>query len=245
MKKLFAGKYRIQSARLATWNYAAPGSYFITICTAAMHGGSTHGGSGRDAMHGVSTARPHYFGEIPLPPAGTILPDHLSPVGLMQLSTIGQVAHDEWFKTPAIRPDMNITLGEFVVMPDHVHGIITIGGGAGGRDATHGVSTFAPQSKNLASIIRGYKSAVTTFARKNNIPFNWQSRFYDRIIRTAEEYARISDYIRDNPLKWLMDRRAAMPGGSSGTAAMPGGSSGTDAMPGGSSGTDAMPGVST
>jgi REP element-mobilizing transposase RayT len=142
-------------------------------------------------------------------------------------------------KTPEIRPDMHLQLGEFVVMPNHIHGIVMIGenefnsdgcgddgwDGDGGRDAMHGVSTdapiipspestpfkpyknkFAPQSKNLASIMRGYKSAVTTWARKNNIDFGWQARFHDHIIRNHQEFLRISNYIRMNPLNWKDDR---------------------------------------
>ena len=63
----------------------------------------------------------------------------------MQQSEIGQVAHDEWFKTPGLRPDMNLELGEFVVMPNHIHGIIIIGknqyNSDDGRDAMHRIST--------------------------------------------------------------------------------------------------------
>jgi hypothetical protein len=81
------------------------------------------------------------------------------------------------------------------------------------RDAMHCVSIdteyknqFAPQSKNLSSIIRGYKSAVTIYARKNNIDFNWQPRFHDHIIRTMDDYYKISNYIINNPAKWIEDK---------------------------------------
>ncbi len=47
--------------------------------------------------------------------------------GKIKLSDIGKIAEQEWLKTPAIRPDMNIKLDEFVVMPNHFHGIIRIG----------------------------------------------------------------------------------------------------------------------
>lgn len=84
-------------------------------------------------------------------------------------------------------------------------------------DAKHRVSTrtgfssnrknkFGPQAKNLASIIRGFKSAVTTFARTNNIPFDWQARFHDHIISTEDEYFRIADYIVNNPNSWHKDK---------------------------------------
>ena len=85
------------------------------------------------------------------------------------------------------------------------------------RDAMHRVSTtvninddpknkFANQSKNMASIIRGFKSSVTTYARKHNMPFNWQARFHDHVITTNEEYLRIADYIISNPDNWLKDK---------------------------------------
>lgn len=120
------------------------------------------------------------------------------------MTEIGIIAQREWFKTPEIRPDMNISLGEFVVMPNHIHGIIHIGG-----DGMHRTSTnpkFGPQSKNLGSIIRGYKSAVTTYARKLNLEFQWQPLYYEHIIRTDSSLARISQYIQNNPLKWLKDK---------------------------------------
>ena len=194
MSLLFNNKYRIPSARLQTWNYGNAGMYFITICTAN---------------------REFYFGDIDT---------HQSK---MQLSPIGKITETEWIKTIELRPDMNLELGEFVVMPNHFHGIIIINenqfnsrndfdknGGIDCRDAMQRVSTinintptnqFGPQSKNLASIIRGYKSAVTTYARKNNIPFNWQPRFHDHIIRSADEYYRISNYIVNNPANWKED----------------------------------------
>jgi putative transposase len=195
VRGLFQDKYRIASARLQNWDYAKEAMYFVTIC---------------------SKNRENYFGEI--------------INGQIHFSKIGEIAQSEWFKTIEMRQDMNLYLGEFVVMPNHVHGIIHIGNnefnaptGNICRDAMHCVSTnipgpnpehliheyknqFAPQSKNLASIIRGYKSAVTTYARKNNLEFNWQARFHDHIIRSTGAYHRISDYIKQNPANWLKDK---------------------------------------
>ncbi len=189
MEKLFNNKYRIPSARLQNWNYADEAMYFVTICT---------------------KNRENYFGEI----VNTIL----------QSTEIGKIAHSEWYKSIELRPDMNLELGEFVVMPNHIHGIIIIGANEFntprmGRDAMHRVSTcvqtmndteytnqFAPQLKNLSSIIRGYKSAVTTYARKNGIEFDWQPRFHDHIIRSMDDYHRISNYIINNPAQWETDK---------------------------------------
>ncbi len=147
----------------------------------------------------------------------------------MHLNILGSVANSEWIKTPGIRRDMNLELGEFVVMPNHFHGIMMIGenefnrrdsGIVGGDDgdvryAMHRVSTanptptankFGPQSKNLGSIVRGFKSSVTTHAKKLNLEFGWQARFHDHIIRSHDEFVRISKYILTNPRNWKEDR---------------------------------------
>lgn len=179
----FKNKYRIEPARLKNWDYAKSAAYYITICTAN---------------------RKHFFGKIENEE--------------MMYSEIGKIVEIEWLKTPEIRPDMNIELGEFVVMPNHFHGILFIGdnefnGERGrGRDAMHRVSTddtytnkFGPQSKNVSSIIRGFKSAVTIQARNINPEFGWQPRFYDHIIRDAKSYEVISKYIINNPKKWFED----------------------------------------
>lgn len=175
----FNNKYRIESTRLQNWDYAQRAVYFVTICTAN---------------------REHFFGKI--------------QNGTMIHSNIGAIVAQEWIKTPEIRPDMNLELGEFVVMPNHFHAVIFIGNNPFNsnidRDAMHRVSTdndiykneFGPQSKNLSSIIRGFKSAVTVQAKKINPDFGWQARFHDHIIRNPKSYDAISQYIIDNPKKW-------------------------------------------
>ncbi len=76
----------------------------------------------------------------------------------------------------------------------------------------HGVSTnnnqnqFDPQSKNLASVIRGFKSAVTMNAKKISPEFDWQKGYYEHIIRDEESYRAISEYIQHNPLEWQYDK---------------------------------------
>lgn len=66
---------------------------------------------------------------------------------------------------------------------------------------------FGPQRKNLASIIRGFKTGVTTNARKINLNFEWQSRFHDHIIRDNGSYERIRNYIINNPFNSI-DRQS-------------------------------------
>jgi putative transposase len=209
MTDKFKNKYRIPPARLQNWNYGAMGSYFVTICT---------------------RNREHFFGKIVSVP--TMTGEYENE---MQLNDIGKKVEEEWLRTIKLRPDMNLELGNFVVMPNHFHGILIIGANEFnsdaqrmhvmhstdaimGRDAMHGVSTaaaaitntknqFGPQSKNLGSIIRGFKSAVTTYSKINDtIDFGWQPRFHDHIIRNSAEFDRIQNYITNNVANWDKDK---------------------------------------
>ena len=76
----------------------------------------------------------------------------------------------------------------------------------GETDARGASLRFGPQSGNLASVVRGIKSAVTKYAIEHGIPFTWQSRYHDHIIRNQLEMNRIADYIQNNPMKWELDR---------------------------------------
>jgi REP element-mobilizing transposase RayT len=58
----------------------------------------------------------------------------------------------------------------------------------------------------LSHIIGQFKSAVTKYAHEKEIPFAWQPRFHDHIIRNGTEMNRIADYIQNNPMKWELDR---------------------------------------
>lgn len=177
MTARFKNKYRIASTRASWWDYGADAAYFVTICT----------------KNGIS-----YFGKV--------------TNGVMELSNIGKIAHQCWEEIPVHFPF--VILGEFVVMPDHVHGIVVIDKTI--TDDANNVDTqdlaylplpkttnkFGPQSKNLASIIRGFKIGVTKSARLINSNFGWQSRYHDRIIRDQSEHDRIALYIQNNPMNW-------------------------------------------
>ena len=127
----------------------------------------------------------------------------------MVLSNIGEIVKTQWIKSFEMRPDMNLTMFEYVVMPNHFHAIIGIGKNKYNddmyRDAMHCVSTFGSQSKNLASIIRGFKTGVTQNARLINPNFKWQGRFHDHIIKNEISFQNISNYIINNPKKWPQD----------------------------------------
>src|SRR5689334_7839450 len=170
-------KYRNESTRLKKRDYGAPGIYFITLCT---------------------QYRQNYLGRIECNvPLGSnvgtqnfaFLQDNIS----VDLTRMGNIAHQYWMEIPNHFPF--VILDEFIVMPDHVHGLLQIYK-PGYRD--YQSNTFGPQSQNLASVIRGYKAAVKKYATLNDLEFTWQPRYHERIIRTNEMNT-IRNYIKDNP----------------------------------------------
>ena len=122
--------------------------------------------------------------------------------GEMILTPLGQAAADCWVAIPDHFPF--VVLDGLVVMPNHVHGIIIIDKPDGGGG--EGPNRFAPQSRNLASIVRGFKIGVTKFASQHDIEFKWQARYHDHVIRNADEYERIREYIDENTQRWEDDK---------------------------------------
>ena len=133
--------------------------------------------------------RDHYFGEI--------INDE------MQLSPLGEAANNCWLAIPG--HFLHVELDSFVVMPNHVHGIIIVNELTPNTYQQYRPNSFGPQSKNVASIIRGYKIGVTKFANENKLEFKWQSRFHDHIIRNTNDHLKIQNYINTNPLRWKED----------------------------------------
>jgi putative transposase len=123
--------------------------------------------------------------------------------GKMMLSEIGIIANACW---SAIKEHAkNIELGNYVVMPNHVHGILTLDGNP--PSETIGKLRFQnPGSNSISTIIGGYKPAVSKHARRAGVEFEWQTRFHDHVIRDEEEYERITNYILRNPSNWEEDR---------------------------------------
>ena len=139
--------------------------------------------------------REHYFGEIAIDNNGE---------PKMNLSEIGNIADECWRSIPQHFPHVQVPL--WIVMPNHIHGILIINSPVETQNfASLQSNKFCPQSKNLASVIRGFKIGVTKYARENNIPFAWQTRFHDRIVRNTDELNRIAEYIENNVAKWAFD----------------------------------------
>ncbi len=134
--------------------------------------------------------------------------------GMVYLSDIGKIVFAEWLNTPKVRP--NVALDDFIIMPNHLHGIIEIKNDkdfddGNCRDAPRRVSTgnkFAPlPSKSLSSIINHFKGTVKRLCNRRDLEyFAWQPRYYEHIIRDEDDYMRIKKYIALNPINWLKDR---------------------------------------
>ena len=181
-----------RSIRLKGYDYTQAGFYFITICC---------------------EDRIFRFGNI----------DH----GKMILNEFGRIAYNEWVKLPERYP--NIDLDVFQIMPNHLHGIIVIPVGA--TLAVAPLNSVAPLDavvsmdhdidKNRArvnrapmvgDIVGAYKSMVANgclkiYKSKNELMGKlWQRNYWEHVIRDDVAYHRISEYIINNPIKWMNDK---------------------------------------
>jgi len=136
--------------------------------------------------------------------------------GKMQWNGFGQIARDEWLRTAEIRP--NVELDAFVVMPNHIHGIVIISdnrrgttqNGRGTLQRAPTVERFGkPTSDSIPTIVRLFKSAVTKRINHQRgtrgMPV-WQRNYYEHIIRTERALNAIRRYIVNNPARWHLDR---------------------------------------
>ena len=186
-------KHHRRSIRLRGYDYAQAGTYFVTI---------------------VAHDRECPFGEI--------------GDGRMALSRAGRTVQHAWLDLPNHYP--HVILGEFVIMPNHVHGIIILmdqpvgrGGSVSGEIPLRSQAYSDPgvlpdraetrpytrKCHGLPEIVRAFKSfSARRINAMRHIPGApaWQRNYYEHIVRNDEELARIRKYIRDNPLKWEVDR---------------------------------------
>jgi len=126
---------------------------------------------------------------------------------LFEEEEVKKILDKEWLNTGRIR--QNAILDEFVVMPNHLHGIIVITYGVGAYGHTPLQKGFKSPSKTVGAIIRGFKSTTTKqinlFHNTPGIPF-WQRNYYEHVVRNEDELNKIREYIRNNPLKWDLDK---------------------------------------
>ena len=143
----------------------------------------------------------------------------------MMLNEAGKIASECWSAIPEHFP--NVVVHEYVIMPNHVHGILEIvpptiraknlspkqqpenSASIGAKNISSIPSPQQPKgtSKTIGSIVRGFKIGVTKWMRQNtDVHVVWQRNYYENIIRNDEAYNTISDYIANNPANWDSDR---------------------------------------
>jgi len=187
--------------RLRDWNYSTPHWYYVTICTQKHR---------------------KLFGEI--------------VDGKIVLNEYGEIVKFIWHDLPNHNP--HVSLDEFVIMPNHVHGIIILNEIRNdvGTDSksilkqqsivvgtdSKSVHKYNPTTKRtgldlvptqkfhgITEIVRQFKSFSTKRINKiRNISKQsvWQRSYYDHIIRNEKSLFEIRRYIRENPLKWTIDK---------------------------------------
>jgi REP element-mobilizing transposase RayT len=124
----------------------------------------------------------------------------------MIMNEFGRIAEKCWIEIPIHFP--NAKTDEFVVMPNHFHGIIIINDPVGNRHAfSLQEGNENRQHQKLPVIIGSFKSAVTKLTHRNYAKdFQWQKSYYDHIIRDESSLNNIRQYIRQNPTNWDMDK---------------------------------------
>ncbi|MBA3874149.1 MAG: transposase [Anaerolineae bacterium] len=138
----------------------------------------------------------------------TICTHHREPLfgkiqsGELSLSAMGNAAFEDWQKIPSHYP--SVELDGFVVMPNHIHGIIFL---VGEGFIPPAVAT-PPKSIYLSQVIAGYKAGVTRQINRINSYTSsiWQRSFHDHIIRSEPELNHIRHYVANNPSLWEQDK---------------------------------------
>ena len=192
-----------KSNRLKGYDYSKDNLYFVTSCVHDMICcfGNIVVGTGRDLSDNDDDERTGH--DLSLQEA------------YMNLNEYGKIADQQWYWLAGQYP--YIVLHEFIVMPNHMHGIIEINAVGTGRDLSrnnddhkktgHDLSLPEPKIKSLSELMGAYKM---TTSKKIHLAgydeFAWQRSFHDHIIRDEKSYERISNYIINNPNSWDQDK---------------------------------------
>jgi putative transposase len=127
--------------------------------------------------------------------------------GEMVLNDFGRIVEEEWVRSEEIRSE--IQLGAFIVMPNHLHGIIIISRDVDANGRLHLPASKSPRRpRSISSFAAGFKTASTkriNALRGTRGQKMWQANFYEHIIRTERSYHRITTYIHANPRRWAWD----------------------------------------
>ena len=177
--------YNKHSIRLKGYDYSSSGIYYITICI-----------KNREE---ILSKIIDVGADDPVRPTDLNIMQifNLNKIKyILKLTEIGRIVSETWNKIPIIFK--NTKLHEYIIMPNHIHGIIEIKNldemewqmGGQGRPPLH-------------KIIQGFKSVTTRECFKFGYRNIWQKNYYEHIIRNKQEYYHICEYIKDNPAKFI------------------------------------------
>jgi REP element-mobilizing transposase RayT len=129
-------------------------------------------------------------------------------LGKMLLNESGKIVDSCWRAIPNHYPYTEI--GDYVIMPNHFHGILTINNvvvvGDRAVVGNRHACSLRRQNETLPNAIGSFKSAVSKMIHKKGmVDFKWQKSYHDRIIRNYDEFIRIQNYILNNPIQWIND----------------------------------------
>lgn len=184
-----------RSIRLSGYDYAQEGLYFVTILIKDR----------QCLLSTIKSADAHLNKIAPQDRCQMSRTDTCK----VELSPIGQIVEEEWNNTSRIRE--NVKLHDFVIMPNHLHGIVEITHKKANPNTNIG---FQSPSHALGAIIRGFKIAVIKQLKVQQLGVHyplllewdyklWHRNYYEHIIRDAAAYQKICEYILDNPRRWV------------------------------------------
>ena len=125
--------------------------------------------------------------------------------GAINYTIFGEIVCQEWSRSETIRQEIHIDV--YVVMPNHIHGIVVITH-SDGIVGAHGRAPLHRSPRSLGSFIAGFKSVVTRrINQTRGTPGSpvWQRNYYEHVIRSEDELLRTRKYILNNPARWFED----------------------------------------
>ncbi len=175
------------SIRLQNYDYANVGAYFITVCSQNRINHFGEIANNANNVVGAGSACPVVKPDLPVQNDSQMQTNLLgqadpAPTDTVNLNEFGKIVDAEWKNLTIKYPNVNI--GEYIIMPNHFHGIIEI----------------TERTVTIGNIIGYFKYKTTKMI---NLPEKlWQRNYWEHIIRDETEYIKIVEYIRNNPILW-------------------------------------------
>ena len=160
--------------RITGFNYSQNGSYFVTVCTSSR----------QRILSKISVGTP-----LPRCPEAANTGHLGTGVPTVELLSHGVVAEKYIKQMDAFYQDLSVD--QYVIMPDHIHLLITI---------HNGQDNPGIRSSMIARFVATFKR----FCNKEYGENIWQPRYYDHVIRNQQDYDETWEYIRNNPHKWAL-----------------------------------------